>query len=91
MSEQHPRIWWSPSEGWLKIDDDGYWWERLDGAVVEVLPSNAVEFAPVANESEALTLLRELVAGADDHRCWWIPDEIADRARELVERRENHA
>lgn len=32
----------------------------------------------------ALALLRELVAGADDHRGWYIPDEIAGRIRALV-------
>jgi len=35
-------------------------------------------------EDTALDILTELLAGADDHRCWYIPDEIAGRARRLV-------
>jgi len=35
---------------------------------------------------DAYTILRDLVAGADDHRAWWIPDEIAGRARDLIAR-----
>lgn len=35
-------------------------------------------------EADALSVLRDLVAGADDHRCWYIPDEIAGRIRALV-------
>lgn len=29
--------------------------------------------------------MTELVAGADDYRCWWIPSEISGRVRALVE------
>ncbi len=32
----------------------------------------------------ALDLLRELIAGADDHRCWYVPAEIAEPARALL-------
>lgn len=35
-------------------------------------------------ESEALSVLRDLVAGADDYRCWYIPSEIEARARAVV-------
>jgi hypothetical protein len=35
---------------------------------------------------QALALLRELVDGADDHRCWNIPGDIGSRARELLGR-----
>jgi hypothetical protein len=33
---------------------------------------------------DAYTILRDLIAGADDHRAWHIPDEIAGRARAFV-------
>lgn len=39
----------------------------------------------MSTEDDALALLRELVAGADDHRCWHIPNEVAGRIRALVE------
>lgn len=35
-------------------------------------------------EAAALAVLRDLVAGADDSRCWYIPNEIAGRVRALV-------
>lgn len=33
---------------------------------------------------DAYAILRDLIAGADDHRAWYIPDEIAGRARAFV-------
>lgn len=38
----------------------------------------------VAERDEALGLLRELVAGADDSRCWNVP--MLSKIRALVER-----
>lgn len=39
----------------------------------------------MADEDEPLGILRELIAGADDHRCWYIPAEILTRARTAVD------
>lgn len=60
-------------------------YDRDDGSLVgvEVLGATLVEIdgQPV---SEALDILRDLMAGADDHRCWHVPREIAARARSLL-------
>jgi hypothetical protein len=63
----------------------GLQWAR---AVIEnTLPPYPVGgFSPASDDAAAI--LRDLLAGADDHRCWWVPDEIAGRARKLLNRDE---
>lgn len=36
-------------------------------------------------QADALAILRELIAGADDYRCWYIPAEIDEEARALLD------
>jgi hypothetical protein len=33
---------------------------------------------------DAVAVLRELIAGADDYRCWYIPSEIRERAEAVL-------
>lgn len=56
--------------------------EAMRGAARNVL--DAYFAAAGSRQADALAILRELVAGADDYRCWWIPTEIDERARALL-------
>lgn len=66
--------------------------DRLAQQYVDAWCANPPEPEPVpwaaalepGTTDRAVELLRELVAGADDYRCWWIPEEIDEPARALL-------
>lgn len=62
---------------WAEVPENNR--ELMTAVCAEILRSGAT-----SQRGEALAVLRELVAGADDHRCWHIPAEIEARARAVL-------
>mgnify|MGYP003575045850 CR=1 FL=1 len=71
--DEPPRIWWSPTQGWIRSDDHGYWlgaFARLGGILSAELPADAVELRPPSAPPAATTAwdILGILPGAEDPR-----------------------